>query len=242
MFSPNSIRARFATAGLSAALAVAATAAPDDASLRVIQTTEPRFPHALTLEPISTGEARIVINVDATGQLTDWLIASCTHRAFADEAVAALKAWRYEPPLRHGEPTGIRTEIVFSFEAAGKVVTLTASEHLLERFRQIGGTDSEQRICRPQDLDRPLQIIHSVPPRAPGVAAHSAGAPRIVVVDFYIDETGRPRMPVAVNAADINDVAAAVSALEQWQFTTPTRGGKPVAVRAKQEFKFAPRS
>ena len=59
-----------------------------------------------------------------------------------------------------------------------------------------------------------------------------------VVLDFYIDEQGRPRMPVVTHSDDDALNLAAVEALSHWRFVPPTRNGVPVMVRAKQSFRF----
>jgi len=45
-------------------------------------------------------------------------------------------------------------------------------------------------------------------------------------------------MPVVVESPHEVFSQAAVGALSQWRFTAPTRAGKPVTVRVRQEFIF----
>ena len=59
-----------------------------------------------------------------------------------------------------------------------------------------------------------------------------------IVVEFYIDETGRPRMPVAVAPSDSFLAAAAVFAIKQWRFAPPKHRGQPVLAHAMQTFVF----
>lgn len=205
--------------------------------LVIEQTVEPQFPNALAFSPVSDGTADIVVNVDATGKLVDLLIASYTNRAFADEAVSVLRRWQYTPARENGEPIGVRTTLRFDFRATGRVVSLTAIDtiEILESTRPHHLT---RVICQPAELDRPPAALAPVSPANP---AHriAATAPRnSVVVDFYIDEKGVPRMPVVVESPHDVFSQAAVGALTQWRFTAPTRGGKPVAVRVRQQFIF----
>ncbi len=205
--------------------------------LIIEQTVEPQFPNALAFSPISDGTANIVINVDANGKLVDLLVASYTNRAFADEAVTVLRRWRYTAPRENGEPIGVRTTLRFEFSASGRVVSLSAIDtfEILESMRTHRLTNV---ICQPAELDRPPAALAPVSPANP---AHriAATAPRnSVVIDFYIDEKGVPRMPVVVESPHDVFSQAAVGALTQWRFTAPTRGGKPVAVRVRQQFIF----
>ena len=214
-----------------------AVASPANSPLVIEQTVPAQFPNALAFSPISDGTANIVICVDADGKLVDLLIASYTNRAFADEAVDVLRRWHYTAARENGEPIGLRTTLRFDFQATGRVVSLTAIDavELIESTLQRRLT---RVICQPAELDRPPAALAPVPPANP---AHriAATAPRnSVVVDFYIDEKGVPRMPVVVESPHEVFSQAAVGALTQWRFTAPTRAGKPVAVRVRQQFIF----
>jgi TonB family protein len=77
---------------------------------------------------------------------------------------------------------------------------------------------------------------HSLLPRALR-GARTAGT---VEVEFYIDEHGDARLPVAVNAT--NDIfgAAAVQAVSTWHFSRPLQKKKPVLTRARTTIEFTP--
>ncbi len=218
--------------------AFAAALSAQTTPLRIEQTVEARFPHVLSLTHLTSGEARVLVNIDADGRLVDWLVTGYTHQAFADEAVSVLRQWRYGAPTERGEPFGIRTELRFEFEATGRVVSLMAIDTPEVLVRQMGiGPRLVTRVCNLPELDRPIAPVNPVTPsypRSPGAAA----APRSVLVDFYVDETGQPRMPVVVSSDHEALAQAAVGALNRWRFTAPTRAGKPVAVRVRQEFIF----
>lgn len=208
--------------------------------LRIEQTIEAQFPNALALSPITEGEARVLINVDADGKLADWLVTGYTHKAFADEAVTVLKAWRYTPATDRGQPIGVRMELKFQFEARGRVVSLMAIETPDVLHKMVIGQPFIATVSNLRDLDRPLAPVNPESPRYP--AGVTAATPRSVLVDFYVDEKGQPRMPVVINSSHENFSLAAVDALSRWRFTTPTRDGKPVSVRVRQEFIFPTRS
>lgn len=210
--------------------------------LRIEQTIEPRFPTALLLSPITEGEARVVVNIDASGKLVDWLVTGYTDKAFADEAVTVLKAWRYEAPVENGEPIGVRTELRFQFESRGQVVSLTAIETPNIILKQMGlGPTFVRSLCGPHELDQPLTPLDTTAPLYPPPSAR-ADTKQSVVVDFYVDEKGHPRMPVVVNGAQAHYANAAVDALTRWRFNEPKRDGRPVTVRVRQEFVFPSRT
>jgi TonB family protein len=210
-----------------------------NSSLKIIQTTEPEYPPNMETLLQRRGEVRLVINVDADGHLVDWLVTSYTHPAFATAAVDALKEWRYEPARIAGEPVGTRAALVLNFQVKGQVISLNSIDAIASQFSSALGERRTDRVCLPHELDQPVQALQTVPPRA--IASRTQKGSRTVVVDFYIDETGRPRMPVVTDAQD-QQAAAAVDALMQWRYTVPTKAGEPVAVRARQSFVFTKNS
>jgi len=222
------------------ALGGAAAAEPADLKriqpIRIIRTTEPNFPLAFSTMTTARGEASVLISVDAGGKLADWLVVSYTQKPFADEAVRAIKAWQYEPARRDGQAIAVRTILTFDFEADGKVMSVIPTEFFDIFVRSWLGERLISQICRPQDLDQPLQTVKTLQPRYAPPPDAPANARARALLDFYVDETGRARMPVVVQASDALFAAAAVDALDQWRFATPTRGRAPVAVHVQQEF------
>jgi TonB family protein len=61
-----------------------------------------------------------------------------------------------------------------------------------------------------------------------------------VTVDFFVDESGKTRMPVVAGRSDDSLAGFAIAAVKQWRFEPPTRGGIPVLVRVSQDFNFVP--
>ena len=96
----------------------------NDRSLRIVQTTQANFPVALAAEGVSEGEVRVVLNVDSGGKLIDYLVTGYTRRELADEWVAQVGAWSFEPARRAFRaaiavqlPTRNRTELPFGSPA-----------------------------------------------------------------------------------------------------------------------------
>lgn len=211
-------------------------AAPGIEPLRVIQTVEPRFPDGLTHRGIYEGEARVVLLVDAEGRLADWLLTSYSHPFFGREATEALRQWRFEAARRNGEPIDVRTEMVFTFQVTGLIVSVSPAD-FAEKLQRPGIDTSTQRVSRSRDLDTPVTPLQAVAPLWPDELDPAVKEAR-VILDFYIDEEGRPRMPVVVQSDHDALNFAAVEALSHWRFTPPTRKGIPVLVRAQQSFRF----
>ena len=232
-------RCLFFAAATGLAAAVRAADPPHTTPVRIIQTTELKFPVASATLVLSSGQTQVLINVDADGKLLDWLVVSYTQEVFADTAVRALKEWRYEPARVDGHPVGCRQALTFDFQAKGNVVSTLPSEMYENFVTSLFGQAVHPQICTPQQLDQPLQAVTTVRPKYAGAAWTGGSATGRVVLDFFVDATGRPRMPVVVTANEKLFAAAAIEALQQWRFTAPTQAGRPVAVRVLQEFVFA---
>ena len=210
-------------------------------NLTIIQTFEPQVRTDFNEILPSYGEVRVIINVDETGKLVDWLPVSYSHERYFQAAVEALKAWKFKPAAVHGEPTGIRQQLVFNFESRGQVASFTGMEGANALFRSIVPLSEVRRVYSGKQLDAAPKPMKIVQPRwVPAVEKSAPGDG--VLVDFYIDETGQPRMPTVSQYTDPTLAQSAVDALEKWEFSVPTRDGRPVIVRATQWFSFAPQT
>ena len=213
-----------------------------DRSLRVVQTTQANFPIALAAEGISEGEVRVVLNVDASGKLVDYLVTAYTRRELAEELVANLRDWSYEPARQRGEAVGSRIEAAFAFQARGMVLSLTPHDTASVTTNRLIRPALTSLVCRPSELDEPVRALHVVEPQHPGKHVSPPPIQPKVVIDFYIDMEGRPRMPVVLRAPHELYAGAAADALMQWRFNVPSRQGQPTIVRATQQFSFSERS
>lgn len=204
---------------------------PESARLQIIQTEEAIYPGQLLSLGITAGTASVLISVAPDGQLLDALVTRYSHPAFGREALRALRAWRYKVnAVPDRPPSAVCTEVNFSFEAAGAIVSLDVGSAL----QQISGGNpyAHSVLCSPRELDRPPAPTHTVAPIHPRSSSGRA------TLEFIIDENGRARMPILVSSPDLELGARAAEALTQWTFTPPTRKGRAVAVRVRQEFVF----
>ena len=124
-----------------------------DRPLRILQTGTLNFPAALAAEGVVRGEVRALLSVDADGKLIDCLVTAYTRRELADELVANVRDWSYEPARQRGEPVGSRIEVVFDFQARGMVLSLTPVDSF---------TVSTNRLVRPELTS----LLHTLLPAA----------------------------------------------------------------------------
>jgi TonB family protein len=231
-----------ALTGLALARGSPASDVWDNRQPRILQTSPTNFPAGLAAEGVSRGEVRAVLHVDAEGKLVDCLVTAYTRRELAEELVAHLRDWNYEPARQRGEPVGSRFEVAFAFEARGMVVSLTAHDSIAASTNRFVRPALTTLVCRRLDLDEPIRAIHVVGPQHPGSRVALRSGQSTVLLDFYIDAEGRTRMPVVLRATHELYAAAAVEALMQWRFSPPLREGRPVLVRATQVFSFTDQS
>jgi len=242
-------------------LAALAFDSPDQA-LSIIQTSKPIVRTAIGESLPSSGMVRLLISVDDAGKLWDCMPVDYDDQRLADAAIEAIKEWRYEPAQHQGKPVGVRSMIAFHFETNGQVVSMTGCDAVTAYMKNFVNEKQVRLVCRAEELDaapKPTVVVSPILSRSsvkPGwvdnvlvaalvispsqtKSAKPAGETKGVWVDFYIDETGHPRMLTVSRNADETMAIAAVEALQQWRFTTPMRKGAPVAVRASQWFDFS---
>lgn len=227
--------------------AVSATsAAPtesDRPTLVIKKMVEPRMPARALDIGLAEGEVRVVISVDSTGTLTEWLVVGYTHPRLVEPVVDTIKRWEFEAPRWHGQPVSLQREVKINFENKGTVVSLDFA-HFMEAY--MAQRFPERFVFRPRtlkELDRiPTPITATRPyfAKAPVVPGAAKPAATDVTVEFYIDETGAVRMPSVLESSDPDLSASAVEAVRSWRFEPPTVKGRPVLVRAQQTFHFQP--
>lgn len=211
--------------------------------MKVIQTEPVVYPRRVVDLGILRGEARVTIQINEEGKLTDYLVIGYSHEAFGEAAVAAIKKWKYEPAWLHGQPRGATTDLSFSFENVGLVVVdLTVSSYVQLRDYSLRPGAYAYGVRRLSELDRiptPAKVVKPAYPIEPSQPPRAAN----VVVSFYIDENGKVRLPAVSRETSERDeifAASAVEAVSQWEFEPPTSDGQPVLVFARQEFNFRP--
>jgi TonB family protein len=208
--------------------------------LKFTETVEPAYPQKVLALGLLQGEAMVSVQIDAEGVLTDYVVAAYSHPAFGEEAVAALKKWKFRPAQIRGVPVSATADFSFNFKSGGVVVDLTVfSVPELLHFK-LAPDAAAFSACTLSELDRiptPTKIVK------PSYTPEQARQTHVshVTVEFYIDEQGHVRMPAVsreTNEASEGLAAAAIAAIEQWQFEPPMLKGRPTLVLAEQDFDF----
>lgn len=220
-----------------AALAIEPASAPANyIPCKIHQNREASYPIRLLHEGVLSGEATAVIEVDGTGHITDRLITSYTRREFADQMMYAIDRWTFEPGQVNGKPVISVFAITFEYSFTGVDVYekhLTANEPdswLRGKY--------EYYAHGPETLDRKPVAVSLAPPVFPQ-AWLDEGHTGSITIRFFIDESGKARLPMIVNHGDALLASAAAAAVRDWRFEPPMHRGKPVLALAEQVFVFA---
>jgi len=222
---------------------IAASAPGGSTNTRNFKVTEdPVFPSALRLEGILEGSVTVLLVIDKAGNLQDHLVLDASHRLFGKAVTDVLPSWEYFPIKENAQPVNAARRLTVDFRGGRAVISLLphlAVEGIVPGVARFNERRRAYAVASLSDLDQVPTPIKTVEPylvRPAGKSHHG----RTVTFHFFIDETGRVRIPTADHEAMANDdenlLEAVHNALIQWQFTPPTIRGQPVVTRATQPF------
>ena len=162
-------------------------AAEPDRPPRVVEIKRPIYPPALVLAG-TKGSVVVKFVVDTSGRTKNLAVASSTDPAFNDNALAAVRLWRFEPGLKNGQPAEFAMAVPVMFELRGSTMgdLDTNLRAVAALARQMGGqaaADAEDLTLGQfaADFPRVTMADGSEPPK---------GARGALIV--ALDETGTP--------------------------------------------------
>jgi TonB family protein len=199
-------------------------------------TAFPVYPLALLREG-TKGSVNVGVVVDPRGRVSEVNVVGPAPARELEMAVrAALAGWTFDPAKRNGEPCFAALAFTFDFAPEG-TNTVPLAEATLKLVADLKKNPAkavpvEQLDALPLAISRRNATYPSFPRGARPVGT--------VEVEFYIDERGDARLPVAVNATNDIFAAAAVQAVSTWHFAPPLQKKKPVLTRARTTIEFNP--
>ena len=218
-------------------LAVNGITAPDGSVPPVVpepyMVADPVWPFELLLKGVG-GSAVVEFEVRGDGTTTGVKVREATPPEFGRALAAALESWTFNPAVDGGQvvtvPLVKRAE--FKPVPAGKESAADPVERLVAALRanQIGGA---------KKLDERLTPIYRAQPTYPVAFPPSDRPAGRAEIEFVIDREGRARLPRIVSATREEFGWAAATAVAQWVFKAPRRGGEPVDVLVKIPFEFS---
>ncbi len=200
--------------------------APPAIAPGIVEARDPVYPYAAQFKG-ERGDAVVAFSVDRRGSTTAISVVSASAPEFGQALAAAVAIWAFNPsdraaavPLRVNWPFGPPAVDSRAGPEVGAAVVQA------ERAHQIGNAAG---------LDRPLRPIYRISPSRPA----SEVGPGQAVLDAVICRDGRVRLVRIVSSTQPDLGWAAATALAQWVFDPPQRGGRPVDVRVRVPFRFS---
>lgn len=211
----------------------------------------PAFPRSLIERGITQGYAIIVVPVRDDGLLEDWIALEASDRFFIPEIERVIWDWWFDFPQVDGQSRSVTKRMRLEFKAVWQEnrqrylgapnIRLLSNRHLFGPTASAQHTRSDPyRIASIYELDQPPRPIFQAP-----IKVHPDLLPDRTVeafFHFYLDETGRVRMPALYRVEGrVEDDALAIvqEALQQWTFTPPTVDGKPVTIEVEFPVKLS---
>jgi TonB family protein len=195
---------------------------------------DPVYPYDLLLAGTEgAAVADFVINSD--GRAESIAVRESSQAAFGQALAAALDSWIFEPGQRSdGSPVAVKASLRWSFSLAPDSAMFQSTSRLLERVRANDTGDMGAR-----GLDARINPRYQAPPVYPGrlLAEKLSGG---ATIQFIVDRDGRCRMARIISATREEFGWAAATAVGQWVFDPPRRGGQSADVKVTVPFHFSP--
>jgi TonB family protein len=198
---------------------------------RLLMLVQPVYPYELLIEG-KTGQAEVEFTLGEAGRPTEISVLSADAPEFGAALRAAVESWVFRPAQDENGPCLIKMKAMHNF-APGELPVESRLASLLQ-------TDGAG-IPEARGLDRKLKPLW----RGFPVYPQSLLEERLngeVQIQFVIDRDGRARLPKILSATHEAFGWAAATAISQWVFERPTKGGEPVDITVRIPVGFAPPS
>lgn len=177
------------------------------------------------------GSATVEFCVGINGVVKDIKVIEASHPDCGAALVAAMELWSFSAAMANSRGVEVTLRRTARFEPIPDTATDESDPvaRLVRRMRK-------EPVPGGKGLDRPITPIFRLPPEKPYGSPGSEKAQ--VQLEFIIDRNGRLRLPRILSANKEQYGWAAATALAQWVFEPPTRGGEPTDVRVQVPVEF----
>ena len=192
--------------------------APGDTAPMVVEYTTP---------PLYSDEARragiegtVVVraHIDAAGRVNAPRVTGALGGGLDQNAVVAVRQWRFRPGTRNGVAVPMDVEIPIAFTRRNDAINAQIANDMVSLVGP-GVT--------------PPQAVQVVQPLRP-----ATGGTGTVVLDVVLLENGTPRIVRILRSLGPDADDMAVRAFEQWRFSPALKDGRPIKVRVNAEVRF----
>jgi TonB family protein len=208
-----------------------------DEAPKPLLTSAPVYPYDLLVQKIK-GKASVTFAIDPSGRTRLVRLTSATRPEFGEAATAMIEAWRFEPARKNGKPCWavLRKDQDFERDADDFPMNESA-ERLLRALKK----EPSPIVDDFRTLDAPLKGRFTPSPVVPE-AVLASKAKSVAVVEFIVDHAGHAQLPRVISATSPDFGWAAATAVARWQYTTPSKNGRPVDVRVRVPVEYLPQN
>ena len=180
-----------------------------------------------TTPPLYSDEARrrgvegivtLAFHVDEAGAVSAARVLRGLGSGLDQNALVALRQWRFRPGRRQGVPAAMDAEVDVEFNLRSEGV----NELIANDMATLVGPDVT-----------PPRVV-----RTSRVSLRGLDAQGLVVLDVVLQQDGSPRVVRILRSLGPEADERAVRHFEQWHFTPAMKGGVPVKVRMNAEVRF----
>jgi TonB family protein len=157
-------------------------------------------------------------HIDANGEITAARITQGLGFGLDQNALVALRQWRFRPGTRNGVAASMDVEIDIGFTLRNDAVNAQIANDMVSL---VGPGVTPPQVVRVMD-----------------VRLRRVGTAGTVVLDVVLLEDGTPRIVRILRSlgADADDMAVRI--FEQWRFSPAQQDGRPIKVRMNAEVTF----
>lgn len=200
----------------------------------VVVVPEPVYPLDLLTAP-GAGEAEVEFTLNSSGLPENVTVKSASQPSCGSALAYAVEASIFKPAVLDGQAVAVKMTKKHQFAPPATEAKSDESDEMrLLRTLKAGET-----IPGPKGLDAKLIPLWRTMPVYPQ-SLRANPTKGVAEVEFVIDRTGRARVPRVVSATSDEFGWSAATAIAQWVFEAPKRGGQPVDVRVKIPVQFSP--
>jgi TonB family protein len=215
---------------------------PDAAQIvpgRLIHQVDPKYPKEARKANLQ-GQIVLRATIGSDGKVSNVSIAS-GDLVLAEEAVDAVRKWKFTPYTQNGTPVGVLQSLTFNFVAGTKVAELKPLSPATFEAAQSStirkGVSSSESVFRVGHGVTPPKAIYAPDPGY-DEKARKAKYQGTCVLSLVVGSDGQPRDIRVERAIGKGLDAKAVEAVSKWKFQPATKDGEPVATLINVEVTF----
>jgi TonB family protein len=194
-------------------------------SPRLLREVKPNYPPS-AISRNHTGTVLLQCVVKADGSVGEVRVTRSLDPVLDQEAVLALKQWRFMPGTKAGRPVPVMVDVEVSFNTQAT-----------QEKGPLLDSPEVSRAGRGVTLPRVLREVKPAYPEA----ARAAGLHGSVQLECVVLADGTVGQVRVIKGIATALDAEAIKALKQWEFKPGSKDGRPVAVQVSVEMTFATR-